>query len=406
MDRRGKLLAGAVLVTITAVVTFFISFFIFYGWVDNGPGYSIKFDPGEVEIDNVKKFEKVKSLLESRFYKDVDPDILLEGAVAGMAFSLDDPYTVYFTKKHMQLFNEKSTGSYVGIGVIVTMDENGLLTIVEPFKDSPAEKAGMKKGDKIIEVDGKDVTGIKDDTIIISMIKGKENTDVKITVFRPSERAPLEFEITRKKIKIINILSEVLPGSIGYIKIRMFDEQSGRYFEEYLENLIEKGIRGLVIDVRDNPGGSYSQVVDIIDRLVPEGTIVYTEDREGRRQTEKSDPRQLEVPIALLVNGNSASASEILAGAIKDHGKGTVIGTKTFGKGLVQVVFNLEDGSGLKVTVARYFTPSGKCIHGLGIEPDIKVELDEKYHNMPVSQVPREEDAQLQKAVQIINKIG
>lgn len=407
MSRTGKIVIGAVALVVTTAITVFLftSYFIldFYN-ID--PEYAILFDPEEVDKNSVRKFIQVKELLEKSFYQEVDTDTLLEGAVAGMADSLQDPYTVYFTKEQMQLFNEKSKGSYVGIGVVVTMGQDGLLTVVEPFENSPADRAGIKKGDKIIEVDGEDVTGIRDSDLIVSMIKGEENTKVKITVYRSSEDAPIEFEIIRQRIKTINITSEVLPGNIGYIMLKMFDEEAGKDFNRLLDELLGKGVRGLIIDVRDNPGGSYDAVVNIVDRIVPEGLIVYTEDRNGKRKEERSKPDELNIPVVVLTNGNSASASEILAGALKDHKKATIIGTKTFGKGLVQGAYTLEDGSGIKVTISRYFTPSGQCIHDVGIEPDITVELPNDYKNIPVSQVPREEDTQLEKAIQVINKIG
>ena len=407
LSRTGKIVIGAVaLVVFTALTVFYATSYFILDFYNIDPEYSILFDPDEVDKNSVRKFIQVKELLEQGFYQEVDTDTLLEGAVAGMADSLQDPYTVYFTKEQMQLFNEKSKGSYVGIGVVVTMGQDGLLTVVEPFENSPADKVGIKKGDKIIEVDGEDVTGIRDSDLIVSMIKGEENTKVKITIYRPSENSPIEFEIIRQRIKTINITSEVLPGNIGYIMLKMFDEEAGQDFNRLLDELLGKRVRGLIIDVRDNPGGSYAAVVKIVDRIVPEGLIVYTEDRNGKRQEEKSKPDELDIPVVVLTNGNSASASEILAGALKDHKKATIIGTKTFGKGLVQGAYTLEDGSGIKVTISRYFTPSGQCIHGMGIEPDITVELPDDYRDIPVSQVPREEDTQLEKAIQVINKIG
>jgi carboxyl-terminal processing protease len=407
LNRTGKIVIGAVaLVVFTALTVFYVTSYFILDFYNIDPEYSILFDPDEVDKNSVRKFIQVKELLEQGFYQEVDTDTLLEGAVAGMADSLQDPYTVYFTKEQMQLFNEKSKGSYVGIGVVVTMGQDGLLTVVEPFENSPADKVGIKKGDKIIEVDGEDVTGERDSDLIVSMIKGEENTKVKITVYRPSENSPIEFEIIRQRMKTINITSEVLPGNIGYIMLKMFDEEAGQDFNRLLDELLGKRVRGLIIDVRDNPGGSYAAVVKIVDRIVPEGLIVYTEDRNGKRQEERSKPDELDIPVVVLTNGNSASASEILAGALKDHKKATIIGTKTFGKGLVQGAYTLEDGSGIKVTISRYFTPSGQCIHGVGIEPDITVELPDDYRDVPVSQVPREEDTQLEKAIQVINKIG
>lgn len=366
------------------------------------PMYAITFDKNNVNFENIKKYKKVRDLIKNYYYKDVDENALLEGSISGLANSLNDPYTVYFTKDQMKMFNEKSQGSYVGIGVSITMDDNGLLTVIEPFEDSPALKAGIMKDDRIIKVDDQDVTSIRDEDMIISMIKGVENTEVKITVLRPSEGRSIDFTMKRQKIKIANISSEVLNENIGYIKISMFDNDIAKDFGKHLNDLLKKKIKGLIIDLRDNPGGDYSQVVAIADRILPEGLIVYTEDRAGNREEEKSDATELEIPLAILVNGNSASASEVLSGAVKDHKKGTLVGTRTFGKGLVQAVVNLDDGSGLKVTVSRYFTPSGKSIHGEGITPDVVVDVADKYLYMPVSQIPREDDVQLDKAIEVI----
>ena len=240
--------------------------------------------------------------------------------------------------------------------------------------------------------------------MIISMIKGKENTKVKITVYRPDEGKYIDFDVIRNKIKIVNIKSEVLENNIGYIRISMFDSEISKFFKEHLNELLKKNIKGLIIDVRDNPGGDYDQVAEIADRLVPEGLIVYTEDKKGNKQEKKSDATELDLPMVVLVNENSASASEVLSGALKDHNKAILVGTKTFGKGLVQAVVNLEDGSGLKVTIARYFTPSKVCIQDVGIEPNIKVEINEKYRGYSVSQIPVEEDNQLQKAIEVLKQ--
>ncbi|ODM26628.1 peptidase S41 [Clostridium sp. Bc-iso-3] len=367
------------------------------------PEYAITFDKNSVDFENIQKYNEVKRLLNGYYYEEVNQNDMLEGSIAGMVDSLKDPYTVYFTKEQMKVFDENTTGSYVGIGVSLNMDEEGLLTIVEAFPESPAKDVGMMSGDKIVKVDNEDVTTIRDQDYIISKIKGEENTKVKITVFRPSEGTYLDFDIIRKKIKIENITSEVMDGNIGYIKINMFDSEIAKYFGNHLNGLVDKNIKGLIIDLRDNPGGDYNEVCAIADRLLPEGLIVYTEDKLGNRSERRSDSTELNMPLVILVNGYSASASEILSGAVKDHDKGTLIGTKTFGKGLVQAVQKLEDGSGLKVTVARYFTPSGVCIHKEGIEPDIVIELDEKYSNLSVSQVPREDDVQLKKALEAIH---
>jgi len=389
-------MATAVICTVFLCITAFFAIQFFF------PKYVINFDPNTVNISNINKFNQVRNILKEDYYQDVDENILIEGAVGGLANSLNDPYTVYFDKEQMQSFMEKSEGSYVGIGISVNSDANGILTVIEPFPDSPAKNIGIIQGDKIIKVDGKDVTAIRDEKMVISMIKGPENTKVDITVYRPAADKYMDFSVVRRKIKINNIKSEIIDGNLGYIRLTLFDSDIAADFMRDLNNLMAKGIKGLIIDLRDNPGGSYEQVVAIADRLLPEGLIVYTEDRKKTRDEKKSDRMELDMPIVLLINGNSASASEILAGAVKDQKKGTLVGTKTFGKGLVQELRMLQDGSGIKVTISRYFTPSGVCIHGIGIIPDMEVGTGEEYENQPVSQIPRNKDIQLITALEVL----
>ena len=408
MNKNKNLIIGIIIIVVlTSAITFVISGVVFMGWNRLNPVYSISFDPKNVNIESIRKFNQVRNILKEDYYQEVDEDTLLEGAVAGMAYSTGDVYTVYYTKEQMQELLEisnKSEETYVGIGVSVIMGTDGLLSIVELFDDSPAKEVGMMQGDKIVKVDGEDVTGIKDSDLIIEKIKGPENTKVIVTVIRPSEGRTIDFEITRRKVKyVINLRSEIIDGNIGYIRIMSFNDRNiSNLFADELHKLIAKGMKGLIIDVRDNPGGYYDQVCKIADMLLPEGIIVYTEDRNNKKEIEKSDASELNMPITVLINGNSASASEVLAGALKDHKKGTLIGTKTFGKGLVQSIKVLDDGSGIKYTTARYFTPSGVCIHGIGIEPDVEVPVSSKYEGMSVSQIPRGDDVQLQTAVEVL----
>ena len=402
MERKYTL-RQVIMITATAVIlSVSVALAAIYAVYSAGTRYIISYDAEDVSYENVKKFKQVRDIIKEDYYKDVDENILLEGAVSGLAGSLNDPYTVYFNKDQMKAFMEKSEGSYVGIGVTVNTDEKGLLTVIEPFENSPAAAAGIKQGDKIVKVDDKDVTAIRDENMIISMIKGKENTNVKVTVYRPAEDKYYQLSIVRKRIKTSNIKSEILTGNIGYIKLLMFDSEIAGYFKNDLDKMLKSGIKGLIIDLRDNPGGSYEQVVEIADGLLPEGTIVYTEDRNGERQIKQSDKNCVGLPLVLITNGNSASASEILAGAVKDNARGTIVGTKTFGKGLVQELKMLDDGSGIKVTISRYFTPSGVCIHGVGIKPDIEIDVPSEYRNLPVSQIPREKDIQLRSAIEAL----
>ncbi len=394
-------LAGVV--AMTAIICFTVSAFFFLAMTYINGRYSLSFEKSNVTKTSVQKFNEARSILQKSYYEEIDTNKLLEGAITGMADSLKDPYTVYYNKEQMKMFTDmqrKTEDEYVGVGLPIILDKSGIITVLEPFDDSPAKAAGIKQGDKILKIDGKDITGIKDEALVASMIKGQENTETVLTILRESENNTFDVRVVRKKIKAkLNIRSEMLENKIGYIKIKMFDENISKNFINQVNKLVDQGAKSLIIDVRDNPGGLYNEVVSLADRILPKGTIVYTEDRQGKKVYQKSDDTQLNIPIAVLTNGNSASASEILAGAVKDFKKGLLIGTKTFGKGLVQSTYSFDDGTGLKVTIARYFTPSGVCIHGEGIKPDIEVKLPDKYKDTPVSAIPREDDLQLQKAI-------
>lgn len=394
-------------ITVTAVICFAISALVFMGINTFSGKYALTFDKNKVNKESVEKFNETRSILQKAYYEDIDTNKLIEGAISGMAESLKDPYTVYYDKEQMKWFTDMQRNTedeYVGVGLPIMLDKNGIITVLEPFDDSPAKEAGIKQGDKILKIDGKDITGLKDDALVASMIKGQENTETVLTILRQSESSTFDVRLVRKKIKAkINIRSEMLDNKIAYIKLKMFDENISKNFKTQLNKLVDDGARALIIDVRDNPGGLYNEVVSLADRLLPKGTIVYTEDRQGKKVEQKSDATQLNMPIAVLTNGNSASASEILSGAIKDFKKGILIGNKTFGKGLVQTTYGFKDGTGLKVTIARYFTPSGVCIHGEGIKPDIEVQLPEKYKDISVSAIPREDDLQLQKAIDVLS---
>lgn len=367
-------------VVFTAAISIFITIFAFTG------------------LNHIDKLLKVREVLTSSYYEGVDDSKLMEGAISGMAKSLGDKYTAYYTKEQWSALEQDLEGSYVGIGVTIKVNDEGLVTIAQFFNGSSAKAEGMEVGDKIVKVDDKDVRKFKADTVI-SMIRGKENSKVKLTIIRESNGKILNFNVTRAKIKVENVTSKVVSGNIGYIVIKKFDIESARYFKENLDRLLKAGIKGLVIDVRDNPGGYYEQVVSIADRLLPKDVIVYTEDKNKIKDIKYSDKTELGMPMAVLINGNSASASEILAGAIKDNHIGKLIGTKSYGKGLVQTSITFGDGSGLKYTIQRYFTPSGVCIQGKGIQPDDEVTLDKKYTELPVSEIPIQDDSQFKKAI-------
>ena len=324
-----------------------------------------------------KKYNKLiglQEIVEDDFYKDTSDDDLVQGAIKGMFSGLGDVYSQYYTKDEFETLKEQTSGSFVGIGVYISpTSDDDYITIIAPIEGSPAEKAGIKAGDKIVKVDGNNVY-TDDSDKAISMIKGKAGTTVKLTIKRGNE----EFDIDIKREEIISksVEGKVLDDSIGYIKITSFNENTCDEFTEALNSLKKENIKGLVLDLRNNPGGLLDVCSEIADELIGEGTIVYTKDNKGNKEYLKSDKDKLGLPIAILVNEGSASASEILTAAIVDNNEGIAIGTTTFGKGLVQSVRELKDGTGYKLTTAQYFTPNGDYINGKGIEPKI-VEKDE-----------------------------
>jgi len=388
-------------VVVSAVLTFIITASIFIGWKQFYPD-SIKFDTSQVKSENIAKFNTVRNLLKSEYYENVNENTLLEGAISGMVSSLGDRYTSYFSAQQWQSIQEDILGSFTGVGITITRQSDGSMQIDNVYSDSPAMKIGIKVNDRIIKVEGEDIRAIKDKAEVFDLVRGTGSSKVKLTIFRPADEKIIDFDIVKGKIKVDNIQSKMLPDSIGYIRIDKFDGEIASFFNQKLDSLISNGMKGLIIDVRDDPGGYYDQVCDIADRLLPKDVIVYTEDKFKVKKIEYSDSKELGLPLVILINGNSASASEILSGAIKDNKKGILIGTKTFGKGLVQKPTPLGDGSGLNITIARYFTPSGICIHGIGIMPDIEVEPALKYKTTKASEIPKEEDLQLLKAIEVI----
>lgn len=353
----------------------------------------------------LKKFRKlasIKNKLQEVYvdYDELNEDELLDGAISGMVNSIGDPYTVYLDKDDYESLMTTTTGSYAGIGIYVSA-LNGNLVVVAPIEDTPAAEAGLKSGDIISKVDGTEVTG-NDMDKAVSMMKGTPGTDVTLTIYREGEGYK-DITLTRAIITLKTVKYQMLDNNIGYIRITTFDENTAKNFKEALGDLKGSGMKGLIIDLRDNPGGLLSTSTQIADMLLGKGTIVYTIDANGKRDDITSDDSKLDMPLVLLVNGGSASASEILSGAVRDFDAGTLIGTKTFGKGLVQSIIDFKDGTGLKVTTARYYTPSGECIQGTGITPDIVVELnEEQQEKYDEGTLDFDEDPQMQKAVETI----
>ena len=337
------------------------------------------------------KLNAMDSLMDLFYMEDVDTDTAKEMIYKAYLASYGDKYTVYYTPEEYKSMMESTSGSFYGIGAVCQKADDGSILISEAYEDAPAYKAGIRNGDKVTEVNGEDITGM-DLSVAVALIKGEKGTDVNLTVMRNGEK--LSFTVTRDKIDIKTVSSEVLENNIGYIYISQFDDVTTEQFKSAVDDLQKQGITGLVIDIRNNPGGVLNTVVDMLDYILPNGLIVYTETKSGKRQEYSgSDNHELNIPMAVLVNGNSASASEIFAGAMQDYDKAQIIGTQTFGKGIVQTIRPLTDGSAVKYTIAKYFTPKGQDIHGKGVTPDSIVELPDD----------ATEDVQLKAAVEYLN---
>ncbi|MGL4912023.1 MAG: S41 family peptidase [Romboutsia sp.] len=329
--------------------------------------------------EGYKKYNKMIGLegaVKEDFYQKPKDDKLVTGAIKGMFSGLEDPYSQYYTKGEFDRLKEQTSGSFVGIGVFISpSSDDDYLTVISPIEGSPAEKSGIKAGDKILKVDGKAVSAKHSDEAI-GMIKGKKGTSVELTLIRDGKE--FNVKVTRDEIISKSIDSKMLEDGIGYIQITSFSENTYKEFKTALDTLKNNGLKGLVLDVRDNGGGLLNICQDIADELIGEGTIVYTKDNKGNTEYLKSDKEKLGLPMVILTNENSASASEILTGAIVDNKAGISVGTTTFGKGLVQSVRELKDGTGYKLTTAQYFTPSGDYINGKGIKPNIEEKDPEK----------------------------
>ena len=339
------------------------------------------------------KMQELQSYIDRFYLFDYDEENVESGIYKGMMAGLGDVYTNYYTPEEYASFMESSNGSYSGIGAMLSQDYNtGIITVVKVFEGSPAAEAGVQPDDILYKVKGEEVTGM-DLSLVVSDLKGEEGTDVEVSFMRGTD--VLDLTLTRRSIEVPTVEYRLITDKIGYISISEFDDVTDDQFIAALDDLNSQGMENLIIDLRDNGGGLVDVTCDILDQLLPEGLIVYTEDKDGNREEETSDAEHyFPGKMAVLVNGNSASASEIFAGAIKDYGVGTLIGTQTFGKGIVQSLFPLSDGSAIKVTVSRYYTPAGNNIHEVGITPDIILEKDTE----------SEEDNQLQKAIDVLKE--
>ena len=330
-----------------------------------------------VNEETEAKVETIESIINQLYWEDIDEETLETGIYRGLMDSLDDPYSVYYTPEELEELLQDTEGIYYGIGAYITTNLTaGYVQVSKLIKNTPAAESGLEPGDYIYMVDGEDMYE-KESSYVVSKIKGEEGSYVTITVIRDGVDEPIDVSVMRAKIESPTVEYEMYDNGVAYIQISEFDDVTTSQFEEAYGEAINEGMKGLILDLRSNPGGNLQTVVDIARDLLPEGLIVYTEDKYGKTTEYTCDgTNEIQVPMVCLINGYSASASEILSGAIKDYGIGTLMGTTTYGKGIVQKIVSLSDGSAIKLTISRYFTPNGNYIHKVGIEPDIEVEYD------------------------------
>ncbi len=349
-----------------------------------------------------EKLSDIAYIIDAYYYEDVTAEQISEGMYQGILDSLKDPYSQYYNAEEYQSLMEETTGSYYGIGAVLSQDrETKEVTVLRVYKGSPSETAGLKAGDVV-----RSVGGIAADSVelteLVKNVKGEEGTTVSIVVQREGVDGELEYQVKRGKVEVPTVEYQLLEGNVGLIQIAEFSDLTPTQFESAVTELKSQGMTALIVDVRDNPGGVLDAVCDVLDQILPEGLLVYTEDKYGEREEyNASGESYLDMPLAVLVNGNSASASEVFAGAIKDYAYGTLIGTKTFGKGIVQSIIGLGDGSAAKVTIAKYFTPKGNYIHKVGIEPDITLEYE--YLEPEDTEYDPMHDNQVQKALEVLS---
>ena len=351
-----------------------------------------------VTSDVERKLSILNSLIDESYLGDIDKKKLEEGLYEGYIGGLDDPYSVYYDEEETKAFMEATEGEYSGIGAVMTQSkDSGIIVLTHVYQDSPAMKAGLKDEDILYKVEGKEVTG-EDLTDVVSRIRGEKGTKVELTVLRGKKNEEVTVVAVRDTIETQTVQTKMLEGDIGYMAVSEFDSVTYDQYVKGLDTLEGQGMKGLVVDLRGNPGGNLNTVCDILDLMLPKGLIVYTQDKNGEKREMTSDEEnKFTHPMVVLVNGNSASASEIYAGAIQDYGLGKIVGTQTYGKGVVQQIFDLKDGTCVKLTIAEYYTPKGRNINGKGITPDVEEEYELNEKNP-------EADNQLEKAVEELKK--
>ena len=352
------------------------------------------------DSSHVQKIEYLEKMIDQEYLGEVDNAEMAEGIYAGLVYGLGDVYSRYYTADEYAQETASTDGAYAGIGVSIQKNKNGGVQIAECYEGGPGAEAGLQTGDVITAINDTDVTDMELSDVVSLIRENKDNTIV-LTVFRENEEKSREISVDVTDVELPSVFGEMLDKKTGYIQITQFTGVTPQQYKDMFAELKDKGMERLVIDLRDNPGGLLTSVCDILREILPEGLIVYTEDKYGNREEETCDGKhQLDMPLAVLVNENSASASEIFAGAVQDHEVGTIVGTTTYGKGVVQELRQLSDGSAVKLTVSNYYTPNGNSINKVGIKPDVEVKLASELLNK--DEITHEEDNQLQKTLDVI----
>lgn len=353
-----------------------------------------------VEAGTEKKLEEIRQLIDEIYLheEDVDEDALTEGIFKGYIEALGDPYSTYYDEEKTKKLMEQTSGEFVGIGALMSQNrQSGIITIAEVYQNSPAEKAGMMMNDILYKVNDEEVTGV-DLNEVVSKVRGESGTEVKLTVLRGEEQEEVELTAVRAKVETQTVRYEMKEDGVGYLRVSEFDSVTYKQFVDAKQDLESQGMKALIVDLRGNPGGNLDTVSDMLGAVLPKGLTVYTEERDGERTDYWSEGKTpISIPLAVLANGSSASASEIFCGAVQDYGIGQIVGTTTYGKGVVQQLFKLEDGTIAKLTMAEYFTPKGRNIDGTGITPDVEVEFEADAKNPGA-------DNQLDKAMEVVRQ--
>lgn len=402
MKRRVVIITAVVwMLVIVAVASSALTALVLSG-SDGGSALRVVGEDEYEIIDRYRRLDEVRATLMNEYYQPLDEDELVLGAIRGMMSAVGDPYTFYYTADEMTAANEEFSGVYHGVGMLVQLTDDGAIEVARVYEDSPAEAAGVRMGDRIVAVDGVEVSGESAQTLneAIDRIQGEDGTTVVLSVQRDGEI--LDLEVMRAEVSISYVEYQIINGDIGYINISQFSGNDVEGFQEAMSALQAAEVSGVIIDIRNNPGGLLTDVVEIADALLPEGLIAYVEDGHGNRTEYTSDADYWDVPLVVMVNGMSASASELLSAAIQDYDRGTIVGTTTYGKGIVQTLITFaEDGAGMQLTTASYYSPSGRSIHENGVEPDVTVELSEDC-DLTVPSPNLENDNQLAAALEAL----